>query len=960
MKKFTNLSLAICLLFACLHSYATICYVKPVCSAALVNSQNEFCMGSADLPFNLTNYYGPGTTAGGTWTTIGPDFGAVSGTTFNPIWYGIFELTYTVNDGVCTDSETISVTVYPELNAWVLSELTVCLDENVPIDLLELLYATATIGGVFQVLSTTGIASVSISGTNLSYTVLAGSVEPLSIDVEYTVTSFSTTYPCSTISGFSTILIYYCLDCLGIPNGFALPGTACDDGNPNTFNDGYDSNCICSGTCSYTSNTTTISTCDSYTWVVNGTTYTSSGTYTSVSGCHTEILVLTITSNTSNTTTISACDSYTWGVNGTTYTSSGTYTSVSGCHTENLVLTISLCFTGLKNTYCSTDPPDLLTGSQAPDGIFSGPGITDHGNGTATFDPATAGNGGTITYSATVGETWASVSAGSDFTLAIKPDGTLWAWGSNIYGKLGIGNSMDYNTPVQVGTANTWASVSAGGYHSIAQKTDGTFWAWGKNDFGQLGIGNNTNQNSPVQIPNSYNWVSVSAGVEYTVALKNDGSLWAWGNNGYGQLGNGNLNNQNNPVQVGTANNWESVSVGFFHTLALKTDGTLWAWGRNDLGQLGIGNNTDQNSPVQVGIDNNWASVKVGFFHSLGIKEDGTLWAWGNNTGGQLGVGNNTDHNTPVQVGIDNNWAIIAGGNHILAIKTDGTLWACGYNGLGQLGIGNNIDQNSLVQVGTDNNWLSVSAKGAFTLARRTDNTLWAWGYNLYGQLGIGNNTNKNDPVLLGTLVTVSQVTTVTPSTSNTTTISACNSYTWGVNGTTYTASGTYSYVSGCHTEILVLTITLNFTGLSNTYCSNDAPVTLMGCAAPLGNFSGPGITDHGNGTATFNPGTAGNGGTITYSIGEMWSSVSAGGVHTIAIKPNGTLWAWGWNGHGQLGIGNTTNQINPIQVGTDNDWASISAGGVHTLALKNDGTLWAWGRNFFGQLGIGEYHQSN
>jgi gliding motility-associated-like protein len=89
-----------------------------------------------------------------------------------------------------------------------------------------------------------------------------------------------------------------------------------------------------------TSNTTTASSCDNYTWAVNGTTYTQSGTYTSVNGCATEILVLTITESTSNTTTVSECDSYTWAVNGTTYTQSGTYTSVNGCATEILVLNI--------------------------------------------------------------------------------------------------------------------------------------------------------------------------------------------------------------------------------------------------------------------------------------------------------------------------------------------------------------------------------------------------------------------------------------------------------------------------------------------------------------------------------------------------------------------------------------------------------------------------------------------
>jgi hypothetical protein len=102
-------------------------------------------------------------------------------------------------------------------------------------------------------------------------------------------------------------------------------------------------------------NTTTQSACDSFTWSVNGTTYTTSGTYTSVTGCSTETLVLTITPSTNNTTTQSACDSFTWSVNGTTYTTSGTYTSVTGCATETLVLTITPSTTNTTTeTACSS------------------------------------------------------------------------------------------------------------------------------------------------------------------------------------------------------------------------------------------------------------------------------------------------------------------------------------------------------------------------------------------------------------------------------------------------------------------------------------------------------------------------------------------------------------------------------------------------------------------------------
>jgi hypothetical protein len=260
-------------------------------------------------------------------------------------------------------------------------------------------------------------------------------------------------------------------------------------------------------------------------------------------------------------------------------------------------------FTGFTNTtLCDLDAPITLTGNlPAAVAHFDGPGITDNGDGTATFTPANAIGTGTVRYLSTESyfPKWASISVGAYYTLALKTDGTLWQWG---YDK----NS---DIPIQVGTDTDWASVSAGQYHSLALKTDGTLWAWGSNFSGQLGIGNYPEQTVPVQVGTDTNWASVSAKGNATYALKTDGTLWAWGYNDFGQLGIGNTTTQTVPVQVGTDTNWASVAAGYYHSLALKTDGTLWAWGQNNFGQLGIGNTTTQTVPVQVGTDTNWASA---------------------------------------------------------------------------------------------------------------------------------------------------------------------------------------------------------------------------------------------------------------------------------------------------------------------------------------------------------------
>jgi RNA polymerase sigma factor (sigma-70 family) len=450
-----------------------------------------------------------------------------------------------------------------------------------------------------------------------------------------------------------------------------------------------------------------------------------------------------------------------------------------------------------------------------------------------------------------------SIAAGNGHTLALRTDGTLWAWGWNRYGQLGIGTfdtNAPYgtNTPQRVGSETNWQAVAAG-WHTVALRTDGTLWAWGANGSGQLGIGTFTTYapygtNTPQQVGTNANWQAVAAGTHHTVALRTDGTIWAWGANHNGHLGNGTYTDTNTPQMITTVSNWLAVAAGLAHTVALHADGTLWAWGNNGRGELGIGSFATNapwgvNTPQQVGTNADWQAVAAGYGHTLALRTDGTLWAWGFNDRGQLGIGTFSTNdpyaiNTPQQVGSDTNWLAISASDHTVALRADGTLWAWGYNDEGELGNGTYTSTITPQQVGNDTNWQTVATRGNHTVALRVDGTLWAWGWNGSGQLGNGTYTSTNTPQQVG-------------------------------------------------------------------YDTN-------------------------------------------------WQAIAAGGPHTVAVRTDGTLWAWGGNDLGQLGNGTYTSTNTPQRIGTATNWQAIAAGNAYTVALCVDGTLWAWGDNDYGQLGIG------
>ena len=224
--------------------------------------------------------------------------------------------------------------------------------------------------------------------------------------------------------------------------------------------------------------------------------------------------------------------------------------------------------------------------------------------------------GDTVSHSSPVqvpGTTWKAISGNSICCCATKTDGTLWCWGHNEFGALGTSNLTDYNSPRQV-PGTTWDRpvLGAGQFSNGAFKTDGTLWTWGRNETGMLGLNNQTNYSSPKQIPGT-TWRSccMAAAQSGMIATKTDGTLWTWGTSGAGQLGLNDGSQYSSPKQV--PGSWsDQVYMQGYVSMAIKTDGTLWSWGQGTNGRLGINDTTSYSSPKQIGSNTNWIRVGLG------------------------------------------------------------------------------------------------------------------------------------------------------------------------------------------------------------------------------------------------------------------------------------------------------------------------------------------------------------
>lgn len=494
-----------------------------------------------------------------------------------------------------------------------------------------------------------------------------------------------------------------------------------------------------------------------------------------------------------------------------------------------------------------------------------------------------------------------AITAGGNYYLALKSDGTVFSWGNNSVGQLGDGTLERREKPVKVMELFCIKAIAAGGEHNIALKEDGTVWTWGNNRDGELGnydgydphkVYQNLKSPIPKKVKGIDNVKEVDAGRFHTVVVKNDGTVWSWGWNQHGQLGEGDESESCTPAEVSGVKDIIGIAAGEYHTVAIKNDGTIYSWGLNRDGQLGINSleMTSKKPQIVIGMSNTKA-IGAGESHTIALKQDGSMFAWGDNEVGQIGDGTISNKRTPVQVeNLKSIMSISAGGAHSTALDSEGKLWTWGWNDSGQL-LSNELPMNSFPKVVLDNNDIKKVYSGASeTNILYKDGTLQIWGNNYYFRNFNNIFESRMNPFNVKELKDVVDI--------------ACgsrHSLALRKDGTVWAWGQNFDDELGMDIKI-----------------ATSLPVQIAGISDVV--------------------------------------AISAGDRHSVALKRDGTVWTWGSNFEWQLGYGWDKEKTTPVKVEGLIDVVAITAGYEHTVVLKKDGSVWAWGHNNEGQLGYKTY----
>jgi len=521
----------------------------------------------------------------------------------------------------------------------------------------------------------------------------------------------------------------------------------------------------------------------------------------------------------------------------------------------------------------------------------------------------------------------ASTAAGRAHSLAVLTDGSVFSWGANDSGQLGDGSQTARSLPLPVTLAASAKAVASGSDFSLALLQDGSAWTWGTNDNGELGLGNRTGKLSPARIPNLAAISQIASGNSHSIALDSKGSIWTWGRNSYGQLGDGAGRQRLTVGQVKLSVVATRVAAGGDASFALDTNGQVWAWGRNDYFQLGDGGTNDRADPALVPGLSKVIALSAGTYGTAAVTQDGKLWLWGGslqtptpvsgipaaaevsmsaqnislvladgglmslgaNDSGQLGNGGTSNSDTFVRaLGLPAMQAVATGAQHTLAIARDGVLWSWGSNAGGQLGEARQLEHAVPSLIANLTNVTQIASGDSHSLALKADGSVWAWGLNAHGALGDNSELDRASPVAVTGLPTIKRI--VAGGESSAAIAMDGSVWTWGSN------------LSG----------QLGFDSESIRYAVKPMQVTTL----------------------------------------SDISDIAVGDRLMLALGRDGTVWAWGENTAGQLGIGNKLPKTGVVKVIGLSNVVAIGAGGSHGLAVKADGSIYTWGNGASGQLG--------
>ena len=247
-----------------------------------------------------------------------------------------------------------------------------------------------------------------------------------------------------------------------------------------------------------------------------------------------------------------------------------------------------------------------------------------------------------------------AASGGSYHSLFLKSDSTVWGCGDNSLGAVGKPvPPYSFNKPVRIDTLRRIVKISAGRGFSLALDKSGTVWAFGQNYWGQLGVATTQNKSTPTALAGISHVTDIDAGSSVSYAVTGDGKVWGWGRNKYGELGNAvprDNNPHSTPVEIPGISNAVQVEAGYRYALALLKDGTVMAWGRNKFYELGDSTTTNRYTPVKVKNLQNIHSISANVGVAFAIDSFGQIFSWGYSPLGSLASGMDTLKPVPTPV----------------------------------------------------------------------------------------------------------------------------------------------------------------------------------------------------------------------------------------------------------------------------------------------------------------------